>query len=76
MACQKTIISLTICITLFFSCSSEKKEVENANHNLIIASQREAADSSVTNEKDKHISSSNSRDMLSEILQKHKGKAI
>ncbi len=76
MACQKTIISIGICITLFFSCSSEKKKVEDSNQNLIAASQRKMTDSSVTNEKDKQTSSSNTRDMLAEILQKHKGKVI
>ncbi|MCD6598920.1 MAG: TlpA family protein disulfide reductase [Bacteroidales bacterium] len=50
--------------------------MKDSNQNLIVASQRKVTDSSVNNEKEKHVSSSNSRDMLSDILQKHKGKVI
>ena len=76
MASQKTIISFVILLTLFFSCSSEKKKAENSNQNIIVASQRKMNNSSVTNKKDKDLSSSNTRDMLAEILQKNKGKVI
>ncbi len=76
MITQKIIMLFLICTTLFSSCSEEKKEVDNSNQNLIAASQRKVTDSSVTNKKTKQTLSSNSSDMLAEILQKHKGSVI
>jgi len=76
MTSTKIIIPFLIYITLFSSCLSEKKEVDNSNQNLISASQRKLTDSTVTNKKNKQTLSSNSSDMLAEILQKHKGSVI
>jgi len=76
MTFQKLIIPIILFVTFFGSCTGKKKEITDSSQNIIAASERKVADSSVTSEDNRQTSPSTNRDMMAEILQKHRGNVI
>ncbi len=76
MNSQKLILLLIILVAILSSCSGKKKEITDSDENIIAASERKVADSSVNKEENNQTSPLENRDLIAHILQKHKGKVI
>lgn len=76
MILQKGILIIFVISALFNSCTGKKKEISEPNQHIKVAEQKKGTASSTRNEKEKQTSSINSKDVMADVLLKHKGNVI